>query len=244
MLIENPQNSNIYLNFRPILTTIMVLVIPLLLVSSTITGISTYNNADAKKYKNPNQKDSDAGWDDGIADCQLGYRSHINQPTNAEQQNSVYMASYNDAYSSCGTGSNNNPQNTAKDSQNPTQTTTIDNSQQVLQGNNNIPSGSNGQGTDFRPICNTLQIALYHSCSELVNPDGSLTSVGQVTVKCTLSGAAIGGIASFVLPTGVVIDGLNFLAGQTGCGGLVKLDLLSSIGNINGILNQLTKFIH
>jgi hypothetical protein len=195
-----------------------------------VDGISTYNNADAKKYRNPNQKDSDAGWEYGIADCQLGYRSHIDQPTNAEQQNSVYMGSYDLGYSSCGTDSNNNPQNTAKDSQNPTQTTTTDNSQQVPQENNNIPSASNGQGTDFRPICNTLQIALYHSCSELVNPDGSLISVGQETVKCTLSGAAIGGIASFVLPTKVVIDGLDFLAGQTGFGGLVKLDLLCSIG--------------
>ncbi len=50
--------------------------------------------------------------------------------------------------------------------------------------------------TDFRLICNTLQIALYHSCSELVNPDGSLTPLGQDTVKCTLSGLAIGGITS------------------------------------------------
>jgi hypothetical protein len=244
MLKENLQNNSTPRNYRSLLIAIMILTIPLLLVSSTITGITTYNNADAKKYKNPNQKDSDAGWEDGIADCQLGYRSHINQPTNAKQQNSVYMASYNDEYSSCGTDSNNNPQNTAKDSQNPTQTTTIDNSQQLLQENNNIPSGSNGQGTDFRPICNTLQIALYHSCSELVNPDGSLTPVGQDTVKCTLSGLAIGGIASTLLPTQTVIDGLSFLAGQTGCDGLVKIDQLSSIGNIGGIANQLTKFIH
>ena len=118
-----------------------------------------------------------------------------------------------------------------------------DNSQQTPQNDINSPSGSNGQGLDFGPICNTLQIAFYHSCSELVNPDGSLTSLGSDTVKCTLSGAAIGGIASFVLPTGIVIEGLSALAGPTGCGGLVKIDQLSSIGNIHGILNILTKFI-
>ena len=112
--------------------------------------------------------------------------------------------------------------------------------------NNDVPSGSNGQGPDFRPICNTLQIALYHSCGELVTPDGSLTPLGQDTVKCPLTGAisGLGGIGIFHLPPGMVINGLNFLAGQTGCGGLVKLDLLSSIGNINGVLNQLTRFIH
>jgi hypothetical protein len=41
----------------------------------------------------------------------------------------------------------------------------------------------------------------------------------------------------------MIIDGLNFLDGKTGCSGLVKIDQLSSIGNIGGILNLLTKFI-
>jgi hypothetical protein len=118
-----------------------------------------------------------------------------------------------------------------------------DTSSQSPQNDNNVPTGSNGQKLDFGPICNTLQIAFYHSCNELVNPDGSLTSLGSDTVKCTLSGAAIGGIASFVLPTGIVIEGLGALAGPTGCGGLVKIDQLNSIGNIHGILNILTKFI-
>jgi hypothetical protein len=68
--------------------------------------------------------------------------------------------------------------------------------------------------------------------------------VGATTVKCTLSGAAIAGIDSFVLLTGIVIEDLNVLAGHTDCGGLVKIDRLNSIGNIHGILNPVTKFIH
>jgi hypothetical protein len=42
----------------------------------------------------------------------------------------------------------------------------------------------------------------------------------------------LGGIAIFHLPPGMIIDGLIFLAGKTGCGGLIKIDQLSSIGNI------------
>ena len=53
----------------------------------------------------------------------------------------------------------------------------------------------NKQGFDFRPICNALQLALYLSCDELVNSDGSPTPLGSDTIKCILSGFAIGGIA-------------------------------------------------
>ena len=97
------------------------------------------------------------------------------------------------------------------------------------------------------PICNILQIALYYSCDELVNPDGSLTLLGQTTVKCIVSGATIGGLASIILPPNVVIGGLSNLAGPTGCGGLVKIDqlnnLLSGSGNMKGIINQLTRLV-
>lgn len=106
-----------------------------------------------------------------------------------------------------------------------------------------VPTSLSTQGSDFGPICNTLQIALYPSCSELVNPDGSLTYQGRSTVWCIVNGAAIGGIASTVIPLHLVLQGLNFLSEPTGCGGLVKLDILDSIGNINGIVNQLARLV-
>ncbi len=47
---------------------------------------------------------------------------------------------------------------------------------------------SSNSGPNFTQICNTIHIALYHSCSELVNPM-EVSPVGQDTVKCNLTGA-------------------------------------------------------
>lgn len=110
---------------------------------------------------------------------------------------------------------------------------------------NNTPEEPNSNEINYIPICNTLQIALIHNCSELVNPDGTLTPLGQDTVKCTVSGAILLlGATALQIPPQFSIGGLGILAGPTGCGGLVKTDLLNSVGDIKGIVNQISRFIH
>ena len=50
----------------------------------------------------------------------------------------------------------------------------------------------NNRGTDWTNMCNTVQVALYSSCDELVNNDGSLTSQGQHALGCIRNGALLG----------------------------------------------------
>lgn len=99
------------------------------------------------------------------------------------------------------------------------------------------------QARDFVSICSSIQIALYHSCNELVNSDGSLSYVGQSTLKCITSGSIIGGLASAVLPLDMVLKGLDILSEPTGCSGLVKMDILKSVVGIDNILAQLARLV-
>jgi hypothetical protein len=59
---------------------------------------------------------------------------------------------------------------------------------------------------------------------------------------CIRNGLARGGgAAALGTPLEMISPGLDILAGMTGCNGIVKLDLLSSLGNPNQILNMLTQ---
>ena len=85
-----------------------------------------------------------------------------------------------------------------------------------------------------------VQLALYQSCDELVNSDGSLTDQGQHAFYCIRNGALLGGGAKLlvpVAPTGMIIRGLEMLAGPTGCGGIVKLDALRQISGLGSIIS-------
>ena len=87
-----------------------------------------------------------------------------------------------------------------------------------------------------------VQLALYQSCDELVNSDGSLTDQGQHAFYCIRNGALLGGGAKLlvpVAPTGMIIRGLEMLAGPTGCGGIVKLDALRQISGLGSIISVL-----
>ena len=94
-------------------------------------------------------------------------------------------------------------------------------------------------------MCNTVQVALYSSCDELVNNDGSLTSQGQHALGCIRNGALLaagaGLLSGFGVPVspGIIIGGLNALEEPTGCGGIVKMDMLNSIGGLGSILSLL-----
>jgi hypothetical protein len=219
------------------------------------SGFSHSIFAFSNKYSN--QQRYDSGVRDGNIACNQGLDANA---ISEYQQSSRYLGhfkyyqhGYDDTVNNCstsdnGSGGGNQPSqspNPDTPQQTPDNSNPPNNLQQSPQNDNNAPNGSNGQILDIGSICNTLQIAFYHSCSELVNPDGRVTPLGSDTVKCTLTDAigGLGGIAIFHLPPGMIIDGLNFLDGKTGCSGLVKIDQLSSIGNIGGILNLLTKFI-
>ena len=105
-----------------------------------------------------------------------------------------------------------------------------------------IPSFGQNNNIDWNQICNTVAIALYHSCDIYVNSFGQLTYEGERAIGCIRNGLALGGgAAALGTPLEMIIPGLDILAGMTGCDGIVKLDLLSSLGNPNQILNMLTQ---
>jgi hypothetical protein len=122
---------------------------------------------------------------------------------------------------------------------------------QVLNGNDSARSlnlspftiKASQEALDLVSICAPLEKALYHSCNELINSNGSLSSIGQSTLKCIVSGYAIGGLASLIIPLDKVLEGLNILSERTGCAGLVKMDVLNSIVNVDNILIQLGKLL-
>ena len=105
-----------------------------------------------------------------------------------------------------------------------------------------IPSFGQNNNIDWNQICSTVAISLYHSCDTYVNSFNQLTYEGQRAMSCIINGLALGGGAvALGTPLEVIIPGLDILAGMTGCNEIVKLDLLSNLGNPNQILNMLTQ---
>jgi hypothetical protein len=87
-------------------------------------------------------------------------------------------------------------------------------------------------------ICNTGSNmgVLLQSCSDLVNPDGTLTAAGVTAKACIANGVglALGGLG-LGLPYDTVISGLNALAGMTGCGGIVDMSKIPTQDQFNQI---------
>jgi hypothetical protein len=79
-------------------------------------------------------------------------------------------------------------------------------------------------------ICNTVQSVLVPTCSQLVNPDNTLTPAGETAVGCIQNGLILGLDAiSQGIPEPIVIAGLKALATPTGCGGIVNMDQIQSV---------------
>ncbi len=194
-----------------------------LLLSASVTHVSA---------KSP----FDSGYDHGCDDAQISDPSeqYINQPEKGPSYHtSEFMGGYYAGVDAC-SGSNYETENEEQSEQQP---------ESYDYG---VPSTSNTQGTDFGPICNLLQVALSNSCSDLVNDDGSLTSLGKDTVGCILGGATIGGTAALAIPgipLSLILQGLDLLSVPAGCGGLVDLNILQSIGDAEGILSQLANLV-
>lgn len=76
----------------------------------------------------------------------------------------------------------------------------------------------------------------------LVNPDGSLTAQGQHALHCIKIGALLGAGTKLLVPgapTGLIIRGLDMLAGRTGCDGIVRMDALKGISGLGSIVSFL-----
>lgn len=92
-------------------------------------------------------------------------------------------------------------------------------------------SPNNSQtGMDWIDICNKVQSVLVPPCSQLVNPDNTLTPAGETAVGCIRNGLILGlGAISQGIPEPIVIAGLKALATPTGCGGIVNMDQIQSV---------------
>jgi hypothetical protein len=106
----------------------------------------------------------------------------------------------------------------------------------VSQGTPQPQPINNGQ--NWNGICNQIQSVLVESCSQLVNPDGSLTVPdGQKAHTCISNGIALG-LGGLILTGGsvtnlpLIIGGLKILSTQTGCDGVVNWDNLD-LGQLN-----------
>jgi hypothetical protein len=93
-------------------------------------------------------------------------------------------------------------------------------------------SGVSGSSQEsFASECNAIQSILVQSCSELINPDGTLTLYGNKADACISNGIDLG-LGRFVVSGGdiaslpLIIKGLNMLSSQTGCDGVVNWDSL------------------
>src|SRR5215207_8550728 len=107
-----------------------------------------------------------------------------------------------------------------------------------------IPSFEQIGNLDWNQICNTVEFALYNSCDVYVSSSGQLTYEGERAMGCIRNGLLIGGTAAGLsVPLEIIVPGLDILAGMTGCDGIVKLDLLSTIGNPSQLLNTLTQML-
>lgn len=175
----------------------------------------------------------DSGYDHGCDDADISDRSdrYINQPEKgADFHTEEFMEGYRDGVDGCSddNGGSASPQDEETDD------------------STSNTAGSESGNRDWRGICSTLQIALYSPCGELVNnDDGTLSSEGERALSCIRNGAILAagagllpGVGIPVTP-GLIIKGLDILEERTGCGGIVKMDMLNQIGGLGTILSFL-----
>jgi hypothetical protein len=95
-------------------------------------------------------------------------------------------------------------------------------------------------GVDWINICQTAEVALYSSCDDLVKSDNLLTYEGERALGCIRNGALITiGAGVLGVPWSIIPKGLDLLEEPTGCDGIIKMDMLSQIGGLSGLLNIL-----
>lgn len=202
---------------------------------------------------------AEVGFKDGLSDCQTGTSNAINSHSNAGHHSAEYTAAYKRGLASCNNSKSNINNNI---NQGITGGNSVSSNGPLIQQqaappitpqqppsneNNNTPQSSQ-TALDFNSICNTLQSGLYDSCNQLVNPNGSLNAAGNTTVKCIVTSAMLNvGATVLEIQPSFINNTLTNISDPTGCGGVVKIDqlnhLLTSTGNMKGIVNQLILLI-
>jgi len=108
------------------------------------------------------------------------------------------------------------------------------------QGSNNFTPGQETTEPDWNDICNKISFALNSPCSDLVNPDNSLTQQGEHVKGCIQNGAVLAGAALLLgFPPTAILSTLPMIAQLGGCGnvinfGAVNLSQLKDLGNLVG----------
>lgn len=86
-------------------------------------------------------------------------------------------------------------------------------------------------GIDWDTLCNDVSQMniLLQPCSDLVNSNGTLTSVGETAMSCVSNGLSLGIEAiHHGVPLSRVIFGLGLLAQPTGCGDWINMNSIES----------------
>jgi hypothetical protein len=108
------------------------------------------------------------------------------------------------------------------------------------QGSNNFTPVQETTGPDWNDICNKISFALISPCSDLVNPDNTLTQQGEHVKGCIQNGAVLAGAALLLgFPPTAILSTLPMIAQLGGCGDVinfstVNLGQLKDLGNIVG----------
>jgi hypothetical protein len=106
-------------------------------------------------------------------------------------------------------------------------------------GDNFIPVQET-TGPDWNDICNKISFALISPCSDLVNPDNTLTQQGEHVKGCIQNGAVLAGAALLLgFPPTAILSTLPMIAQLGGCGDVinfstVNLGQLKDLGNLVG----------
>jgi hypothetical protein len=79
-------------------------------------------------------------------------------------------------------------------------------------------------GPGWNDICNKISFALISACSDLVNPDNTLTQQGEHVKGSIQNGAVLAGAALLlVFPPTAILSTLPMIAQLGGCGDVIKL---------------------
>jgi hypothetical protein len=103
----------------------------------------------------------------------------------------------------------------------------------ALQSNNFIQVQET-TGPDWNDICNKISFALNSACSDLVNPDNSLTQQGEHVKGCIQNGAVLVGAALLLgFPPTAILSTLPMIAQLGGCGDVINFGTVN-LGNLVG----------
>jgi hypothetical protein len=86
------------------------------------------------------------------------------------------------------------------------------------QEGNNFTPVQETTGPDWNDICNKISFALISPCSDLVNPDNTLTRQGEHVKGCIQNGAVLAGAALLLIfPPTAILSTLPMIAPLGGC---------------------------